>query len=134
MSSTVTFYFPPNYSTIFLLIAANLPCGSVEQEVVLDTTLGCAYLVTVMNKATFRARRRGTSVSFPPKLPPADASDPVIEAYKKDVDRTLLRQNLCFTVEQRWARFQSFLESLEGWRGAAARTHVAETRTKYRTS
>ena len=27
--------------------------------------------------------------------------DPVIEAYKKDVDRTLLRENLKWTVEQR---------------------------------
>lgn len=27
--------------------------------------------------------------------------DPVIEAYKKDVDRTLLRENLKLTVEQR---------------------------------
>jgi hypothetical protein len=27
--------------------------------------------------------------------------DPVIEAYKKDVDRTLLRENLKLTVEER---------------------------------
>jgi len=27
--------------------------------------------------------------------------DPVIEAYKKDIDRTLLRENLKLTVEQR---------------------------------
>lgn len=32
--------------------------------------------------------------------------DPVIEAYKKDVDRTLIRENLKLTVEQR-------LENLE---------------------
>ncbi len=31
------------------------------------------------------------------KLPP----DPVIEAYKKDVDRTLLRENLKLTPQQR---------------------------------
>jgi hypothetical protein len=30
----------------------------------------------------------------------ADA-DPVIEAYKKDVDRTLIRENLKLSVEQR---------------------------------
>jgi hypothetical protein len=29
--------------------------------------------------------------------------DPVIEAYKRDVDRTLLRQNLMRTPEERWA-------------------------------
>ena len=28
--------------------------------------------------------------------------DPVIEAYKRDVDRTLLRQNLMRTAEERW--------------------------------
>jgi hypothetical protein len=27
--------------------------------------------------------------------------DPVIEAYKKDVDRTLLRENLTLSVDQR---------------------------------
>jgi len=27
--------------------------------------------------------------------------DPVIDAYKKDVDRTLIRENLKLTVEQR---------------------------------
>jgi hypothetical protein len=27
--------------------------------------------------------------------------DPVIEAYKKDIDRTLIRENLKLTVEQR---------------------------------
>lgn len=32
-----------------------------------------------------------------PPLPP----DPVIEAYKRDVDRTLLRANLRLSVEQR---------------------------------
>ena len=32
--------------------------------------------------------------------------DPVIEAYKKDIDRTLIRENLKLTVEQR-------LENLE---------------------
>jgi len=28
--------------------------------------------------------------------------DPVIEAYKKDIDRTLIRQNLKLTVEERF--------------------------------
>ena len=30
--------------------------------------------------------------------------DPVIEAYKRDVDRTLLRENLRLTVEQRFLK------------------------------
>ncbi len=41
--------------------------------------------------------------------------DPVIEAYKKDIDRTLLRENLRLTVEQRFnnlMRLQDFVEEL----------------------
>jgi hypothetical protein len=41
--------------------------------------------------------------------------DPVIELYKKDVDRTLLRENLKLTVEQRFLRLmelQRFAEEL----------------------
>ena len=41
--------------------------------------------------------------------------DPVIEAYKKDVDRTLLRENLKLSVEQRFEklmRLQQFAEEL----------------------
>ena len=41
--------------------------------------------------------------------------DPVIEAYKKDVDRTLLRENLKLTVEQRFLKLmdlQRFAEEL----------------------
>ncbi len=30
------------------------------------------------------------------------AADPVIEAYKKDIDRTLLRENLKLSVQQRF--------------------------------
>ncbi|HEY9785401.1 MAG TPA: hypothetical protein V6D17_08370 [Candidatus Obscuribacterales bacterium] len=42
--------------------------------------------------------------------------DPVIEAYKNDVDRTLLRENLKLTVEQRFLKlmeFQRFAEELK---------------------
>jgi hypothetical protein len=41
--------------------------------------------------------------------------DPVIEAYKRDVDRTLIRQHLRLTVEQRFdalMRLQEFAEEL----------------------
>jgi hypothetical protein len=41
--------------------------------------------------------------------------DPVIEAYKKDVDRTLIRENLKLTVQQRLERLmdlQRFAEEL----------------------
>lgn len=41
--------------------------------------------------------------------------DPVIEAYKKDIDRTLIRENLRLTVQQRFERLmelQRFAEEL----------------------
>lgn len=41
--------------------------------------------------------------------------DPIIEAYKRDVDRTLIRENLRLTVEQRFdalMRLQQFAEEL----------------------
>ena len=42
--------------------------------------------------------------------------DPVIDAYKKDVDRTLLRANLARTVEERLqnlGRLQRLVEKLQ---------------------
>jgi hypothetical protein len=48
-----------------------------------------------------------------PRLP--IEPDPVIEAYKKDVDRTLLRENLKLTVEERLRnlmRLQRFAEEM----------------------
>jgi hypothetical protein len=43
------------------------------------------------------------------RLAPPDYCDPVVEVYKKDVDRTLLRENLKLTVEERLRKFQSFI-------------------------
>ncbi len=43
------------------------------------------------------------------------APDPVIEVYKKDIDRTLLRENLKLTVEERLRnlmRHQRFSEEM----------------------
>ena len=49
---------------------------------------------------------------------------PAIEAYKKDVDRTLIRENLKLTVQQRFERLmdlQRFAEEL-GRAGRRARS------------
>ena len=54
-------------------------------------------------------------------LAPPDYYDPVIEAYKKDVDRTLLRENLKLTVEERLRKADSLHQSIEAWKGAALR-------------
>ena len=40
-------------------------------------------------------------------------SDPVIEAYKKDIDRTLIRENLKLTPEQRLRKLQAFMQFIE---------------------
>ncbi len=44
--------------------------------------------------------------------------DPVIEAYKRDVDRTLLRENLKLTPEQRILKLQEFVRFTEELRRA----------------
>jgi hypothetical protein len=36
--------------------------------------------------------------------------DPVVDAYKKDVDRTLLRENLRRTVSERFRRLEELYE------------------------
>ncbi len=46
-------------------------------------------------------------------LPVSLEPDPVIEAYKKDVDRTLLRENLKLTVEERIAKMIAVLRFSE---------------------
>ncbi len=47
-------------------------------------------------------------------------SDPLIEAFKKDVDRTLLRENLKLTFQERSEKFWSFMQGIYQMRGAAA--------------
>lgn len=56
-------------------------------------------------------------MAFQAPLPP----DPVIEAYKRDVDRSLLRENLKLTVEERLRKLESILHFLKEWRGAASK-------------
>lgn len=51
------------------------------------------------------------------ELPP----DPVIEVFKKDIDRTLLRENLKLTVEERLQKLQDFANAMLQLRGAARR-------------
>ena len=46
------------------------------------------------------------------------AMDPVIEAYKKDVDRTLIRENLRRTVEERILQAEELQRTAEELRRA----------------
>ena len=60
---------------------------------------------------------------------PAGASDPVVDAYKRDVDRTLLRENLRKTVEQRLGDMETFRKSAEQLRtGVAGRPRARRNR------
>jgi hypothetical protein len=54
---------------------------------------------------------------------PHDSMIDVINVYKKDVDRTLLRANLRLTVEERLLKAQSFHLSIDGWRTAGQALH-----------
>jgi hypothetical protein len=62
-----------------------------------------------------------------PLLAPPDVFDPVVEACKKDVDRTLIRENLRRTPHERAVRMQAFILFLEKWRGAAWATDPSST-------
>ena len=48
-------------------------------------------------------------------------ADPVIEAYKAHVDRTLLRQNLMRTPRERWANLAAMQRLADELRRAGAR-------------
>ena len=47
-----------------------------------------------------------------------DSMQAVIELYKKDVDRTLIRHNLKLTVEERILNLQNFNQFTEEFRNA----------------
>jgi hypothetical protein len=48
-------------------------------------------------------------------------SDPVIEAYKRDINRSLLRENLRLTVEQRFRNLQQLQRFADKLRNAPRR-------------
>jgi transcriptional regulator with XRE-family HTH domain len=56
-------------------------------------------------------------------LEPVAPLDPVVERYKRDVDRTLLRENLKRTVDER-------IRSLGEWQEATAALQAATRRAK----
>jgi hypothetical protein len=53
--------------------------------------------------------------------------DPVIAVYRQHVDRSLLRENLKLTPEQRLMKLQSFLAFTEELRSAGARARKDKT-------
>lgn len=51
-----------------------------------------------------------------------ESADPVIEAYMKDIDRSLVRQNLRRSFEERLMSLQGWANDMEAIRGAARAT------------
>lgn len=49
--------------------------------------------------------------------------DEIIEAYKKDIDRTLIRENLKLTPDERVRKMLRFRDAVLQIRGAARRRH-----------
>jgi hypothetical protein len=84
-----------------------------------------ALAAVIMNDEVHPGRRESMSQrddedrAALPRLAPADVYDPVIEAYKKDVDRTLLCENLKLTFEQRVLKAERIHRSIVLVRGAA---------------
>ena len=64
-----------------------------------------------------------------PEMTSADYIDPVVETYKKDVDRSLLRQNLKLTVEERLRKAIRLHASVDGWRQAGIQARTDPTAT-----
>ncbi|MGQ9589774.1 MAG: hypothetical protein ACUVYA_05720 [Planctomycetota bacterium] len=72
-------------------------------------------------KGCERADPGGHTIPRLEELPPARVFDPVVEAYKKGLDRSLLRQNLALSVEERLQKLQDFVEFLEALRPPSRR-------------
>jgi hypothetical protein len=60
------------------------------------------------------------------ELAPPDYHDPVVEVYKRDIDRTLLRESLKLTVQQRLEKFERFMETIEELRRAGERSRASK--------
>jgi len=50
--------------------------------------------------------------------------DPVVEAYKKDIDRTLIRENLKLTVEERFRKAMALARFAEELRRAGRKARL----------
>ena len=64
------------------------------------------------------------------ELAPPDVFDPVIEAYKKDVDRTLLIENLKLTPDERSQKFLRFMEMVYEVRRAGERFRASQSQNE----
>ncbi len=56
---------------------------------------------------------------------PTHPPDPVIQRYKRDVDRSLLRENLRLTPTERLVKAQEHLDFVEAMQAAGERARAA---------
>lgn len=59
--------------------------------------------------------------------PPPDFIDPVVEVYKKDIDRATIRENLKLTMEERLRKHHNAQAFFEELRRAGQRARKAAT-------
>lgn len=58
---------------------------------------------------------------------PLDERDPVVEVYKKDIDRTLIRENLKLSVEERFRKAMALMRFAEEMRRAGREVRLRST-------
>ncbi len=105
-------------------VVLSLPREMVSTRLMLGSLLASGG---VGNAWGARRRRRETEfVTVSDEPAPTKYCDPVIEAYKKDVDRTLLRENLKLTVEERFLKFEQFWKYAQELREAGRRARLTE--------
>ena len=61
-------------------------------------------------------------------------SDPVIDAYKRDIDRTLLIENGKLTVHERFLKFDAFMRGVMELREAGERARREGAAVEYQSS
>lgn len=54
------------------------------------------------------------------ELPPPDVGDPIVQAYRNDIDVSLLRENLRLSVLERMEKLVRFMRLLEELRRGGA--------------
>jgi len=69
-----------------------------------------------------RCYNRAMDKSIPPSMPDELELDPVIEEYKKHIDRSLLRRNLKLTHQERFDQFRKLQEFAQELRRAGRET------------
>ena len=106
----------------------NLDRAALRESLKLTPTQRLDKLQRQMNEAAAAAESPRHTLpapvvrEVPPAYGPDPTVDPVVEAYKKDVDRTLLRENLKLTPGQRVEKLQRFMRDFAAIRGAARKS------------